>query len=485
LEKNYPSSRKDLWLALIGVGSGVFMSTLDSSIVNITLPTLAESFQTTFANIQWVVLSYLLVLTSLVLGVARLGDMYNKKRIYLTGMILFAISSLLCGLAPNINWLIGLRAIQGLGAVLMQALGMAIVTQIFPANERGRVLGIMGGIVSIGIAIGPPLGGLLISLAGWQSVFWVNVPVGILASFMVINYVPDLKADNPDQRFDYLGAVIVMVMMTAYALGMTYGQEAGFSQPRTLILLATALVGLILFLAVERRVMQPMVDLKLFENRLFGLNLLMGLIVFIVLAGNFVMPFFLELVKGYPAQQVGWLLMAFPVTMGLVAPIAGMLSDRFGSRGISLAGLCILLVGCIAVSTLNQSVGTWGFILRVLPMGLGFGLFQSPNNSAIMGSAPKERLGVASGLLSLSRMLGQTSGVPLMGALFSAQVHAAAHLPASVDVTEIAPAFFVVGFDGTYRIAAVMISLSILVALATLRLSKRQQRIVANPVSES
>jgi len=301
--ENQEPNRRELWLALIGVGAGVFMSTLDSSIVNISLPTLVESFQTSFANIQWVVLSYLLVLTSLMLGVARLGDMYNKKRIYLAGMILFAFSSLLCGLAPSIHWLIALRALQGLGAVLMQSLGMAIVTQIFPAKERGRVLGIMGGIVSIGIAVGPPLGGLLISLAGWPSVFWVNVPVGILAAWIVIRYVPDLKPSNPDQRFDFVGALIVMALMSAYALGMTRGQETGFGQPLTLVLLAAVAAGVGLFVWVERRISQPMVDLHLFQNKLFGFNPLMGLLVFIVLAGNFVMPFFLELVKGYRSQK--------------------------------------------------------------------------------------------------------------------------------------------------------------------------------------
>lgn len=482
--ENQEPNRRELWLALIGVGAGVFMSTLDSSIVNISLPTLVESFQTSFANIQWVVLSYLLVLTSLMLGVARLGDMYNKKRIYLAGMVLFAFSSLLCGLAPSIHWLIALRALQGLGAVLMQSLGMAIVTQIFPAKERGRVLGIMGGIVSIGIAVGPPLGGLLISLAGWPSVFWVNVPVGILAVWIVIRYVPDLKPSHPDQRFDFVGALIVMALMSAYALGMTRGQEAGFGQPLTLVLLAAAAAGVGLFVWVERRIHQPMVDLNLFQNKLFGLNLLMGLLVFIVLAGNFVMPFFLELVKGYPAQQAGWMLMAFPVIMGLVAPAAGALSDRFGSRGISFLGLVILVAGCLAVSTLREETGVWGFILRVLPMGLGFGLFQSPNNSAIMGSAPRERLGVASGLLSLSRTLGQTSGVPLMGALFTAQVHAAGNLPANLDVTEVAPAFLVAGFGGTYRISAVLVFAAALLALFTWMLDKKVGIRAASQIQE-
>ena len=192
------SSSTNKWLAMMGIGMGVFMATLDSSIVNISLPTLVKAFHSNLATIEWVILSYVLVLTSMMLGAARLGDMYDKKKLYMGGMVLFIIGSLLCGLSPSVGWLIGFRALQGLGATFMQALGAAMITEIFPAKERGRALGIIGSIVSVGIAVGPPLGGMLIGLIGWQSIFWVNVPVGILTALSSRASFPPAWPGAPD-----------------------------------------------------------------------------------------------------------------------------------------------------------------------------------------------------------------------------------------------------------------------------------------------
>ena len=462
------------WFALSGLGLGVFMATLDSSIVNISLPTLVEVFRTDFTTVQWVVLSYSLVLTALILSAARLGDMLDKRKIYLTGLVLFALSSLLCGLATNINWLIGARALQGLGATMMQALGMAMVTEAFPAKERGRALGMMGSIVSIGIAVGPPLGGLLIGLVGWRAVFLVNVPVGILTFLAVTRFVASSNP-RPNQRFDPAGAVILFVTLTCYAFGMTLGQRVGFGAPLTLGVLGAAALGFTALIAVESRRDQPMIDLSLFRSRLFSLNLLMAFLVFVVLPISFVLPFFLELVKGYPAQQVGLMLMAFPVAMGVVAPVAGWLSDRFGSRVISPIGLVIIIGGCLAMSTLTVEVGLWGFIARMAPVGIGMGMFQSPNNSAIMGSVPKERLGIASGLLVLSRTLGNTTGLPLMAALFSAQALALGGLPAGTDATTAPPLAMAAAVAGTYRIAAGLIVVSAVLAVLAYRVDRRER----------
>ena len=216
------------WVAMSGIGMGVFMATLDSSIVNISLPTLVDVFHTSLATIEWVVLGYVLVLTSLMLGAARLGDMFDKKKLYMGGLVLFTLGSLLCGLAPSVGWLIGFRALQGLGATFMQALGSAMITEIFSPSERGRALGTIGSIVSVGIAIGPPLGGLLIGLVGWEAVFWVNVPVGILTWFILARFVPSSPAGRPGQRFDAAGALILFATLGAYALGMTLGRSDGF-----------------------------------------------------------------------------------------------------------------------------------------------------------------------------------------------------------------------------------------------------------------
>ncbi len=463
------------WLAMLGIGMGVLMATLDASIVNISLPTLMNDLHTNFATISWVILSYVLVLTSLMLGVARLGDMFDKKKLYLLGLGLFTVSSLLCGLSPSVGWLIGFRALQGIGAAMTQALGTAIITEIFPASERGRALGLIGSTVSIGIAIGPPTGGLLIGLVGWRSIFLVNVPVGILAVLAVSRFVP-ASTTRPGQRFDAAGAGILFLTLACYALGMTLGQQLGFGQPIPLTLLIGAAVGLGIFLWVESRIQQPMIELRLFRNILFSLNLLMGFLVFIVMAGMFIMPFFLELVKGYPTETVGLLMMANPIAMGLIAPLAGSLSDRFGSRGISLIGLVMIILGCLTVSTLHTGVTALGFVARLIPFGIGQGMFQSPNNNAIMSNAPRDRLGVASGLLALSRTLGQTTGLPLMGALFTALVLAFSGLPAGADVTSAAPAALVTGINGAYRIAALFIFGALVLATAALWIDSRRAR---------
>jgi EmrB/QacA subfamily drug resistance transporter len=466
-------SRSHKWLAMAGLGMGVFMATLDASIVNISLPTLVHEFNTDFATIQWVVLSYVLVLTSLMLMVARLGDMLDKKRIWMTGLGLFTLSSLLCALSPSVGWLIAFRALQGLGATMMQALGMAMVTEIFPPSERGRALGVMGSIVSVGIAVGPPLGGILIGLAGWHWIFLVNVPVGLVTAVVVTRFVsPSIPAVGR-QRFDLRGALVLMATLAFYALGMTLGQRLGFSAPLTLTLLVAAGIGLAALLVLEQRTEQPMIDLSLFRNPLFGINLLMGFLVFLVLSASFILPFLLELVRGFPTQVVGLMMMAFPVCMGLVSPVAGVLADRYGSRLISIAGLLVIIAGCLSMITITVDVTPLGFVARMIPLGFGFGLFQTPNNSAIMGSAPRHRIGIASGLLSLSRTLGQSTGLPLMGALFAAQALAYAGLPAGTDATTAPPLALVAGVTGTYAIGAGIILAATLLAWWAYRLDRR------------
>ena len=469
------------WLVMAGVGLGIFMSTLDGSIVNISLPTLVDQLHTDLPTIQWVILSYVLVVTSLMLTVARLGDMHGKKGLYTAGLVLFTAGSLLCGLSPNVYWLIGFRALQGLGATMLQALGMAIVTEVFPAKERGRALGLVGTIVSVGIAIGPPLGGLLIGLTGWRSIFLVNVPIGFITFFMVTRFIPASLARSfakpqENQRFDLAGDLILLVTLGCYAFGMTLGESLGFANTSILALLAASLGGLAIFLAVELRAPEPMVDLRLFLNPLFSINLLMGFLVFTALAGTFILPFFLQLVQGYSTEQVGLMLMIQPVVVGVLAPIAGTLSDRFGSRVISLVGLAIVVAGAFSMSTLNANVSVFGFGLRVALFGAGMAIFQSPNNSAIMGSVPRHKLGIASGLMALSRNLGQTTGLPLMGVLFTTQALAAAMLPLDTDVTTAPAAALTSGINDTYRVAALVILGSTLLAGLALWLDYRRVR---------
>ncbi len=471
------SSRVDKWGVMTAVGLSIFMATLDVTIVNVSLPTLVNSLRTDFATIQWVILGYVLVVTSMTLSMARLGDMLGKRNLFAGGLLLFTLGSLLCGLSPGVYWLIAFRMVQGLGAAVTQALGAAIVTEAFPSSERGKAMGIIGSTVSVGLAMGPALGGILIGTLGWRSVFLINIPIGALAVWATFRHVPPSGREGNDQAFDFPGAFLVLFLMGTYALGMTFGQRQGFGHAGSISLLFTAALFLAAFIVVEKRTASPMVDLELFKNALFSINLLMGWLVFIVVAASFTLPFYLEKVKDFRPEMVGLLMMILPVSMGLVASLAGLLSDRFGARGVSVVGLLVCIWGCLSVSSLNQDVGALGTALRLVPLGVGMGLFQSPNNSAIMGAVPRHRLGLASGLMTLSRTLGHTTGIPIAGAAFTAWVLRSAATPGLTDVAKAPPPALVSGLSGVYETAAWVIAAATLLAGLALYLDQRRHRV--------
>jgi EmrB/QacA subfamily drug resistance transporter len=458
---------------MLAVGSSIFMGTLDVNIVSVSLPTLVQDLGARFSTIQWVILAYILALASLTLNFGRLGDMWGRKKLFMLGLGVFILGSLCCGLAPGIGWLIAARALQGTGAAMTQALGVAIITEAFPATERGKALGIMGSVVSVGLALGPALGGVLIAAFGWRSVFLVNLPVGVFGIWAALRFVP-VSAPRTGQTFDLWGAGVLLGTLGLYAMGMTLGQTQGFSQG-PLLLIAGAGLGLGLLILVERNVAQPTVDLGLFKNPLFSMNLFMGWLVFVVIGGSYIIPFFLQLVQGRPPRTVGFLMMVMPLTMGMVAPLAGFLADRYGSREVSVMGLFAALAGCLAVSGLKADMTIWGVALRLAPFGLGMGLFQSPNNSAIMGAAPKERLGLASSLLALSRTMGNTTGIPMAGAIFAALALNLAPRP-DLGVTHAPPEALVAGLQGTYRLAGLVIGIAAVVALGAWWLDRRKNR---------
>jgi EmrB/QacA subfamily drug resistance transporter len=456
-------SRK--WYVMAAVAMGIFLSTIDGSIVNVALPTLVRAFHTEFAVVQWVVLAYLLTVTTLMLSMGRLGDMMGKKPLYATGFVIFTVGSVLCGLSPTIYGLIGFRVLQAIGAAMMMALGMAIVTEAFPPSERGKALGIMGSMVSIGIVVGPVLGGILIDALSWHWIFFVNLPIGIVGSLMVARFVPVLKPAG-GQRFDYLGAFTLFISLIAFLLALTLGQQVGFAEIRILSLFAVWFLFLVIFLAIEWKSSQPMIELSLFQNRLFSINLITGFIVFVSMAGTIIlMPFYLEDVLGYDPRSVGLLLAIVPIALGVTAPIAGSLSDRIGTRPITVIGLLVLLVGYYAVSTLDIRTNALGYILRFLPIGIGMGVFQSPNNSAIMGAAPRARLGVASGLLSITRTLGQTSGIALMGALWAGRVAYRGGNPLQGGATTAPGAIQVAALQDTFFAVVILIGLALVLGL--------------------
>jgi EmrB/QacA subfamily drug resistance transporter len=467
------------WWALAGVGLGVLMATLDSSIVNIALPTLTAAFETSFATVQWVVLSYSLVMTALTLGVARLGDMFGKKRVYSVGLIIFTLASLLCGLAPTVELLIAARVLQGIGGVATSALGVAIVAELFPASQRGKAIGMIGSVVSVGIALGPSVGGALIELAHWRAIFLVNLPIGLLTMFIVSRFVPErisAPRTGPRPRFDYLGVTSMAGALTAYAAAMTLAQEHGLTGWQPLSLMGIGLALGVVFVVTELRVAAPAVDLSIFRNRLFSLNIVMGLMVFIVLASNILLlPFFLEQVQGYSTMKAGLMLAVVPLMMGVVAPVSGMLSDRFGPRIISAIGLMSMTLGYALATRLELGMSEVAYLAHIAPIGIGFGMFQSPNNAAIMGAAQPERMGVVSGLLSLTRTVGSSTGIPLVGALFAGYVLATGGV-AGDDFVHAAPAVLLGGIRQAFTVSAAIAACATLVALTAAWVAWRERR---------
>ncbi len=407
------------WAIMTVVAVGTFLSVLDGNIVNIALPTIMRQLDTDFATVQWVVLAYLLAMATLMLSIGRLGDMLGKKRLYTAGIVIFTIGSLLCGIAPSIYWLIGFRVVQAVGAAMILALGMAIATEAFPPEERGKAMGINGTVISVGIIIGPTVGGVIIEHLAWNWIFFVNLPVGIIGTLLAIRYLPTY-ATNGRSSFDYVGAGTLFIALLALLMGLTLGQQRGFGDTLVLSLFALHLAALTLFIWWEKRTPHPMVDLHIFRNVLFSVNLFTGLLTFVTIAGAVILlPFYLQDVLGFSPQKVGMLLAIVPVALAIVSPLSGILSDKMGTRLITAVGLAILVFGYWAMSTLNAETTGMGFVLRLLPVGIGMGVFSSPNNSAVMGAASRKRLGIASGLLALTRTLGQTTGIALLGAFWA------------------------------------------------------------------
>ncbi len=457
------SARK--WWALAAVGSGVLLSTIDGSIVNISLGTLVSAFNSNLNVVEWVVLSYLLTLTCLLLLMGRLGDMYGKRRVYVAGFVIFTVASALCGLSPGIGALIGFRVLQAVGAAMIQSVGPALLVTAFPAHQRGLALGTIGSFVAAGILIGPALGGLLLNTVGWQSIFYVNIPVGIVGTWLTLRSLPPDGQGARGQRFDLVGAALLMASLFGLLLALTEGPLWGWGDPRTLGLLALFGAAGGGFLVWELRAASPMINLRIFRNGAFSLNLLAGFVLFLGLAFNLLLtPLFFQFVYMFDLQTTGLMLMAQPVALSLASPLSGRLSDRIGPRALTVGGLAAAAVALGGLSLTKATTPPAQMLAFQLLLGAGVGLFQSPNNSTVLGNTPPEALGVASGLLAVMRTLGQTAGIALAGAIWASQVIALAGAPVA-PITAAPPEALAGGFDLAMRFAAGLALLAILPSL--------------------
>lgn len=421
------SGQPSKWTVLAIVGVGVFMATVDSSIVNISLPAIARFFAVPLSGtVEWVIIAYLVATAALLLTVGRLADLVGYKPIWTTGLVVFTLGSALCGAAPSLGLLVAARAFQGVGGALLMAISPAMLTGAFPPQERGRALGMNAVTVSLGVSAGPTLGGFLTEHLTWRSIFYVNVPIGIVGVVATVLLLRDTRP-RVARRFDPLGAALLAVGLSALTLGLSFGQEWGWASPGLIASLAIAGVALAAFVFAERRVEAPIVDFLLLRSRVFlSANLSLILSFLALFAVSFLLPFYLEELHGYSTEQAGLLLTPLPLTIAVVAPFSGALADRIGSRWLAAGGLAIACVGLIFIGGLDAHSAVPDIIWRLCLTGAGQGLFQSPNNSALMGAAPRARQGVAAGFLATGRVVGQSMSVAVAGAIFATLGGAAA-----------------------------------------------------------
>lgn len=418
LENTENSPRK--WWVLVSIGLGTFMSALDGSVVNTILPVLQTSFDSNIATIEWVVTVYLLVVSSLLLTVGRLGDMNGNKRVYTLGFVIFLLGSALCGLAGSPTGLILARALQAIGAAMLFANSPAILTKVFPAQQRGRALGLQATMTYLGLTVGPSLGGWLTEQFSWRAVFYINIPVGLLALALSLRFIPADRKTDGKERFDLVGAALFGVGLVALLLGLNQGATWGWHSLPTLGLLGTAVGLLVGFMAWERKQPAPMLDLGLFRSRTFSTAVSSALLSYMCLyAVIFLLPYYLIHGRDFSPAQAGLILTAQPIVMALIAPISGSLSDKIGSRLLTALGMLTVSGGMVMLSFVGASSPTGQIIAGLAVVGLGMALFASPNNSALMGSAPGHRRGIAAGMLATARNVGMVLGIGLAGAILT------------------------------------------------------------------
>jgi len=472
-EEQSPSVR---W-ALASLALPMLMSSLDTSIANAGLPTLARAFGATFQEVQWIVLAYLLAITTLIVSVGRLGDIIGRRRLLLAGVSLFTATSALCGVAPTLWLLIAARSAQGLGAAIMMALSIAFVGETVPREKAGRAMGLLGTMSAIGTAIGPSLGGLLIAGLGWRAIFLVNVPVGILALFLAQRSLP---ADRPIPKaervgFDTVGTLLLALTLAAYALAMTIGR--GSFGPLTAALLVAALFGVGLFVVAEARATSPLIRLAIFRDPALSASLAMSMLVSTVMMSTLVVgPFYLSRALGLHAALVGILLSVGPLVVALTGVPAGRLVDRLGPRRMTTVGLIGIAAGALLLSVGSTTLGIAGYLVPIVIITTGYALFQTSNNTVVMTDLRPDQRGVVSGMLNLSRNLGLITGASVMGAVFALAT-------GTSNITTARPESVASGMRFTFAVAAGLIGIGLGIAVGSRALKTR--RLAAGTVASA
>ena len=444
---------------LICLSLSILLSSLSTSIANVALPTLVREFNASFQEVQWVVLAYLLAITTMIVSVGKLGDTIGRKRLLLFGLSLFTLASVLCGVVSSLSLLIVFRAAQGLGAAMMMTLSLAFVSEMVPKEKFGQTMGLLGTMSAIGTALGPSLGGFLIAGMSWRMIFLINLPIGILTFFLVSSSLP---ADRQRMKtgglgFDYTGTLLLALTLAAYALAMTTGH--GHYGKFNAALLLIAIVGATLFVWTERKVVAPLIQLSVFKNPIWSAALIMNVLVSTVMMATLVIgPFYLSSALELSQTSVGMVMSVGPVVSILSGVPAGRIVDHWGAPLSAIIGLILMAVGSFMLSAFSGVFGIGGYIIAIAILTPGYQLFQAANSTSVMTNILPGQQGLMSGLLNLSRNLGLITGASVMGAVFFLASGANEMISAGAEA-------ILIGMRITFAVAGTLVVFALAIAI--------------------
>ena len=411
--------KKNNFFIILAVAIGTFMASLDMSVVTVANPVIEKYFNVSFATSQLVLISYLLIISSTLLAFGRIADLYGYKRVYVTGFITFSIASFLCGVSFSIEMLIAFRIIQALGASMLMSTGTAIVTNSAKKGKRGKSLSVTAISVAVALCTGPVLGGLLVTLLGWKSIFFINVPIGIIGSLIAFKKIPK-DTEKKSQPFDVIGSILIFSALILIIFPLDTMGTFQISKTLSFSMIILGIILAVLFLMIEKKAKYPMLNISLFKNRIFAASNIAALFNYM---SQFIMLItlinYLENMRKFTPLMTGITYIAMPIATMLVAPISGAISDRFDSRLITTFGMGIMTIGMLMLSRLNINTSLYFLIINLIIVGFGSGLFQTPNNSAVMGNVPSTNRGSAAGTLGTMRNIGMVMGTAIAGALGS------------------------------------------------------------------
>jgi EmrB/QacA subfamily drug resistance transporter len=420
------------WWTLAAVAFGLFMIMLDNTVVNVALPAIQGSLGLTISQLEWVVAGYALTFGALMLTGGKLADLFGRRLIFVVGLGIFTLSSLACGLAQGPEVLIAARVVQGVGAALMNPSTLSIITVTFPPRQRGTAIGIWVGVSALALAIGPLVGGLITEHINWNWIFFINVPVGAIAIIAAFLFIDESRDTSHEQRPDLPGLVSSAVGLFALTYGLIEANSYGWGSPRILAGFAIAAVSLVVFVLLERHQRLPMLDLTLFRNRTFaGANTVMLMTALAMFGVFFYVSLFMQNILGYSPTEAGATFLPMTVLIILVAPQAGRLADRFGSRPFVGGGLLLVAVSLAIFSRMSESSTFWTLLPAMIIGGIGMAATMTPTTAAAMGAVQHDKAGVGSAVLNSARQVGGSLGIAVMGAIVASASSAAGEL--SVD----------------------------------------------------